>query len=204
MKPQVQAWVEEKDLQAAHHPPSTFILPRTRCVQAQDAIKEEDAQAALSRMMSNKFDFNDFLKQWQTMNNMGGAQMMKLLPGFNKISERQLYEAEKKFKMYEAMIAAMQEEERSEPDLLSKSAARRRRVAQGSGYSEDDVTAMMASFTQMRAQMLTMGKMMQLNTANGQQDQKLMQELVDSAARKVSSGSVRRKRLVKPAAGARS
>ena len=35
--------------------------------------------------MSNKFDFNDFLKQWQTMNNMGGTSMMKLLPGFNKV-----------------------------------------------------------------------------------------------------------------------
>ena len=35
--------------------------------------------------MSAKFDFNDFLKQWQNMNNMGGMSMMKLLPGFNKV-----------------------------------------------------------------------------------------------------------------------
>ncbi len=64
----------------------------------------------MDRMMANKFDFNDFLKQWQAMNNMGGTQMMKLLPGFNKISEKQLYEAEKKFKMYEMMIKSMEEE----------------------------------------------------------------------------------------------
>jgi signal recognition particle subunit SRP54 len=36
-------------------------------------------------MMSNKFDFNDFLKQWKSINNMGGTKLMKLLPGFNKV-----------------------------------------------------------------------------------------------------------------------
>ncbi|GAX85777.1 hypothetical protein CEUSTIGMA_g13192.t1 [Chlamydomonas eustigma] len=161
---------------------------------AATAIKEEDAQAQMQRILSAKFDFNDFLKQWQNMNNMGGAQMMKLLPGFNKISEKQLYEAEKKFKMYESMINVMEEEERADPDLLAKSAGRRRRVAQASGHSETEVTSMMASFTQMRAQMVTMSKMMKLNTAEGQQDQQLMQELVESAGRKVSPGMVRRKK----------
>lgn len=39
----------------------------------------------MKRMMSSKFDFNDFLKQWQQVNNMGGTQLMKLLPGFNKV-----------------------------------------------------------------------------------------------------------------------
>lgn len=38
----------------------------------------------MKRMMANKFDFNDFLTQYKTMNNMGGAQMLKLMPGFNK------------------------------------------------------------------------------------------------------------------------
>ena len=53
--------------------------------QAQSAINEDDAQAQLQRIMSAKFDFNDFLKQWKTMNDMGGTSMMKLLPGFNKV-----------------------------------------------------------------------------------------------------------------------
>lgn len=39
----------------------------------------------MKRLMANKFDFNDFLTQYKTMNNMGGAQMMKLLPGFSKV-----------------------------------------------------------------------------------------------------------------------
>ena len=36
-------------------------------------------------MMAAKFDFNDFLKQFQAMNNMGGMQMMKLLPGMAQV-----------------------------------------------------------------------------------------------------------------------
>ena len=50
-----------------------------------------------------------------------------------QVSEKQLYEAEKAFKAYEAMINAMEEEERANPDLLAKSAGRRRRVAQVCG-----------------------------------------------------------------------
>lgn len=39
----------------------------------------------MKRLMANKFDFNDFLTQFKTMNNMGGAQMMKLMPGMAKV-----------------------------------------------------------------------------------------------------------------------
>ncbi len=82
--------------------------------------------------------------------------------------------------------------------------------------SEGDVTAMMAAFMQMRAQMINVSRMMKLNTAEGgaryecvwglffpncalmhstgQQDEKLMKELVESAGKKVSSGMVRRKK----------
>ena len=68
-------------------------------------------------------------------------------------------------------------QERSDPDLLSKTAARRRRVAQASGYSEAEVTTMMATFTQMRAQMLNMSRMMKLGTAEGVIDEGMDQGL---------------------------
>ena len=90
----------------------------------------------------------------------------------------------------------MEEEERADPDLLSKSASRRRRVAQASGHAEGEVTTMMAAFTQMRTQMTRMSMMMKLNTAEGQQDQKLLQDLVESAGKKVADGKVRRKKEV--------
>ena len=62
-------------------------------------------------------------------------------------------------------------QERANPDLLSKTVARRRRVAQASGYSEAEVTTMMAAFTAMRAQMVNMSRMMKLGTAEGERQQ---------------------------------
>jgi hypothetical protein len=59
------------------------------------------------RMAAAKFDFNDFLSQFERINNMGGLKMLKLMPGFNQVSEKQLYEVEKKFKMYSALISSM-------------------------------------------------------------------------------------------------
>lgn len=64
------------------------------------------------RLEADAFDFNDFLEQFKRMNNMGGLQMLKLMPGFNQISEKQLYEVEKKLKRYEGMISSMTEEVR--------------------------------------------------------------------------------------------
>ena len=39
----------------------------------------------MKRILDNKFDFNDFLSQYQAMNNMGGTKMMKLIPGFTQV-----------------------------------------------------------------------------------------------------------------------
>jgi signal recognition particle subunit SRP54 len=61
-------------------------------------------------------------------------------------------------------------QERANPDLLSKTVARRRRVALASGYSEAEVTTMMAAFTQMRSQMVNMSRMMKLGTAEGKRE----------------------------------
>lgn len=63
-------------------------------------------------MESARFDFNDFLQQFERINNMGGLKMLKLMPGFSQVSEKQLYEVEKKFKMYSGLIASMTPEVR--------------------------------------------------------------------------------------------
>uniref|UniRef100_A0A7S3VP79 signal-recognition-particle GTPase n=1 Tax=Dunaliella tertiolecta TaxID=3047 RepID=A0A7S3VP79_DUNTE len=166
---------------------------------AEQAIKAEDAEATMKRLMANKFDFNDFLTQFKTMNNMGGAQIMKLMPGMSKISEKQLYQMEKELKSYESMINVMQEEERASPDILAKSAARRRRIAQASGRTEAEVSNLMAKFAAVRAQVSKMGKMMQLGSPGGAQNEQLMKELLESSQRKVAPGKARVKREKAPA-----
>ena len=54
---------------------------------AESMIKEEDAEAMTKRMLSAKFDFNDFLQQSKMMSSMGSmGSIMKMLPGEYSIS----------------------------------------------------------------------------------------------------------------------
>ena len=73
---------------------------------AQGAIKEEDAAAMMRKMLSNKFDFNDFLSQYKSVNKMGSlGSVMKMIPGMGGVDDKQLVEVEKKYAVYESVIA---------------------------------------------------------------------------------------------------
>ena len=49
---------------------------------AEEAIKEDEAAALTKRIMEQKFDFNDFLKQQKMMSRMGPvSNITKMLPG---------------------------------------------------------------------------------------------------------------------------
>jgi signal recognition particle subunit SRP54 len=61
------------------------------------------------------------------------------------------------------MINSMTKQEREQPELLAKSPSRRRRIAQGSGRSDEQVAELIAMFTSMRMQMQTMSRMMALS-----------------------------------------
>jgi signal recognition particle subunit SRP54 len=49
-------------------------------------------------------------------------------------------------------------EERKNPDLLSSSPSRRRRIAEGSGFTEADVGELVSKFQQMRNMMQQLGQ----------------------------------------------
>jgi signal recognition particle subunit SRP54 len=127
---------------------------------AQEEIDIADAAKLSEKILEAKFDFNDFIKQMRLLKNMGSlGGLLKMIPGMGKISESQLKEGEDKLKQAEAMINSMTKEERANPDLLAKTPSRRRRIAQGCGYSEADVNKLVAEFTRMRTMMqqMTMG-----------------------------------------------
>ena len=50
----------------------------------------------------------------------------------------------------------------TEPELLAKSASRRRRIARGSGRTEADVSALIGTFSGMRARMTELTKLMRM------------------------------------------
>ena len=167
---------------------------------AEEAIKADEAEAAIARMMTAKFDFNDFLKQYKMVTGMGSmSEVMKMIPGMNKISEKQLAGVEKQYKQYEAMINSMTKKEREAPELLAKNPSRRRRVARGSGHTEKDISELVAMFTSMRAQMSTMSRMMALGgggmPSSMMSDEDMMAAVFSNTGpRKVAAGMVRRKK----------
>jgi signal recognition particle subunit SRP54 len=126
---------------------------------AQEEIDLADAEQMQEKILSAKFDFTDFLKQMRLLKNMGSlGGIIKMIPGMNKLSEDQLKHGETQLKRCEAMINSMTGKERRDPDLLSSSPSRRRRIASGSGYREADVSKLVADFQKMRSLMQQMGQ----------------------------------------------
>jgi signal recognition particle subunit SRP54 len=124
---------------------------------AQEDFDIADAAKLTEKILEAKFDFNDFIKQMRMLKNMGSlGGLMKMIPGMGKLSDGQLKQGEDQLKKAEAMIQSMTKEERGNPDLLASTPSRRRRIAKGCGYSESDVSKLIAEFTRMRSMMQQM------------------------------------------------
>ncbi|MBS0017226.1 MAG: signal recognition particle protein [Arthrospira sp. SH-MAG29] len=126
---------------------------------AEEEFDIADAEKMQEKILEAKFDFTDFLKQTRLMKNMGSlGGLVKLIPGMNKISQEQLDAGESQLKRSEAMINSMTIDERKNPELLSNSPSRRKRVAKGAGYAEKDVMRLVSDFQRMRSLMQQMGR----------------------------------------------
>lgn len=91
---------------------------------------------------------------------MGGmGAMLKMIPGLGKMAG-QLDQAgidDSMIKRQEAILSSMTIAERQKPDILN--ASRRRRIANGSGTTVQDVNKLLKQFTQMQKMMKNMKKM---------------------------------------------
>ncbi len=126
---------------------------------AQEEFDLADAEKMQRKILEAQFDYSDFLKQTKLLKNMGSlGGIMKMIPGMNKISGDQLQQGEAQLKKVESMINSMTLEERRNPDLLSSSPSRRRRIAKGSGHKEPDVNKLVSDFSRMRSMMQMMGQ----------------------------------------------
>ncbi|MDG2616700.1 signal recognition particle protein [Thermoleptolyngbya sichuanensis XZ-Cy5] len=126
---------------------------------AQEEVDIAEAEKLQEKILNAQFDFDDFLKQTRLLKAMGSlGGIMKMIPGLNKISSEQLEQGEVQLKRAEAMINSMTREERKNPNLLSSSPSRRRRIAKGAGYGLDDVSKLVSDFQKMRSLMQQMGQ----------------------------------------------
>jgi signal recognition particle subunit SRP54 len=113
---------------------------------AQEQYDEVEAAKAAEKLMSAKFDLEDFLNQIHQIKKMGPLnELMAMIPGFGKISKELTPDmTEKQLKRVEAVINSMTFKERRNPDLLN--ASRKRRVAQGSGTSVQEINQLITQF----------------------------------------------------------
>ncbi|KAK8492348.1 hypothetical protein V6N13_035199 [Hibiscus sabdariffa] len=158
---------------------------------AQEVMRQEDAEELQKKIMSAKFDFNDFLKQTRAVARMGSmTRVIGMIPGMGKVTPAQVREAEKNLKLMESMIEAMTPEEREKPELLAESPQRRKRVAQDSGKTEQQVSQLVAQLFQMRVRMKNLMGIMEggsIPTLSNLED-------AMKAEQKAPPGTARRKR----------
>ena len=125
---------------------------------AQQQFDEDEARKMQKKIAKNQFGFDDFLKQIQQIKKMGNMKdLMGMIPGMGKALKGVDIDDDA-FKGIEAMIKSMTLEERSNPKILNGS--RRKRIANGSGTSIQEVNQLIKQFGQM-------GKLMKMMQGGG-------------------------------------
>jgi signal recognition particle subunit SRP54 len=120
---------------------------------AQSEMDQAEAEAAGKKLMSGKFDLEDFLGQMQQIKKLGPiGKLMEMIPGFNKMAaDIDLSEADKDLRRIEAIIRSMTPEERRNPRIIK--ASRKRRIAAGSGTRVQDINQLLRQFQEMQKMM---------------------------------------------------
>ena len=132
-------------------------------------IDEEEAMKSYEKMQKGSFNYNDFLKQLKMIKNMGSIKsLLGMIPGMGK-QLKNIEIDDKQFSYIEAIIKSMTEEEKRHPDLVSKQASRRERIAKGSGRSYTEVNGLVKRFEDMRQQMKVLTNMDQEQMARQMQ-----------------------------------
>ena len=118
---------------------------------AQQQYDEEAARRLTKKVMTNKFDFNDFLSQIEQVKKLGNLKdVASMIPGMGKML-RNVEIGDDVFKQTEAIIGSMTPLEREKPEIIN--ARRRERIAKGSGTTMADVNRLMKQFEDMRKMM---------------------------------------------------
>ena len=147
-------------------------------------IDEDEAMSMVEKLMSNKFNYYDLLKQFKMIKKIGSSKILGLLPGMKQVREAAKNMDDKQFEFMEAIINSMTDEERKNPDLIDKSSKRRERIAKGSGRSVTEVNNLRKTLERQKEVAKQMSGMSEAD----------MQEM----QRKMQSGAVPRQNSVAP------
>ena len=127
---------------------------------AQVAIDEEEQAKLQEKVLGQgRFTLEDFLVAMRQVQKMGPLeQLLKLIPGANRMKIPAANLDPKRFKHVEAIILSMTPAERKKPEILNGS--RRARIAKGSGRPVSEVNRLLKQFKEMQKFMKQMKGMM--------------------------------------------
>ncbi|NLM36466.1 MAG: signal recognition particle protein [Clostridiales bacterium] len=116
-------------------------------------IDEKAAKELSDRMMSQEFNFDDFLEGMSQMKKLGPiSKILEMMPGVNskELQGVDFDKGEKELVKVEAMIRSMTKKERMQPSLIKNSTSRKKRIANGSGTTLQDVNKLLKMFDNMK------------------------------------------------------
>jgi signal recognition particle subunit SRP54 len=125
---------------------------------AQEQFDVEEARKIQKKLAKNQFGLDDFLNQIQQIKKMGNVKdLAGMIPGVGKALKNMDID-DNAFKGIESIIHSMTPLERTDPEILNGS--RRKRIADGSGTSVQDVNRLVKQFEETRKmmKMMTGGK----------------------------------------------
>jgi len=126
---------------------------------AQQVVDRDQAVKFQEKIRKASWDLEDFLQQMQQVKKMGSlGDLVKKIPGIGRMIPKGMDVDESEMKYAEAIIYSMTPKERRNPKIINGS--RRRRIADGSGTSVQDVNGLLRDFEKMKKmfQQLTKGK----------------------------------------------
>lgn len=130
----------------------------------QEQFDEEESRKLQKKIAKNQFNFDDFLAQIQQIKKMGNIKdLASMIPGVGKALKKMDIDDDA-FKGIEAIIRSMTPGERQDPNIINGS--RRKRIAEGSGTTVQEVNRIIKQFDETR-------KMMRKMTSNKNQKRML-------------------------------
>ncbi|HKL94628.1 MAG TPA: signal recognition particle protein [Clostridia bacterium] len=123
---------------------------------AETAFSEEDARDLQKKLKEKSFTLDDYLKQLESIKKMGNiSNMLHMIPGLaGKLKGADADIDESKMAKTKAIILSMTTKERRRPEILK--ASHRKRIAQGSGTSIQEVNQLLKQFDMMKQMMSRM------------------------------------------------
>jgi signal recognition particle subunit SRP54 len=124
-----------------------------------EVVDEKKAEQDALRMLRDQFTFDDFLDQIGTIQKMGPLQdLFEKMPFFPEGLPTDVKVDDRELDKVRAMIHSMTKAERADSSLFAKQPGRIKRVAKGSGRTDDEVGELIEKFNWMKGLMGGIGR----------------------------------------------